>query len=243
MQCSFSTCTFDESDRMTDRPRRPETIAAQPRRFDVDPVRTALLVIDMQHDFLSAGGWIAALGLDVGRLAPVLDAVVALVEAARRADLAIIYTRENYRADLADCPPLKRTRGTPPIGAHGTRGRYMIQGEPGNAIVPELAPQAGDIIIDKPGAGAFHATLLDQILRLRGLTHLMLCGVTADVCVNATLYEANDRGYECLLIEDAIGSYDDFSTAAVVRIARNGVTGATAGAAAVSAALERLGAR
>jgi nicotinamidase-related amidase len=215
----------------------PARVDATPRAFTCDPARTALVVIDMQHDFLSAGGWIDALGLNVGRLAGVTPVVGALIDAARQAGVQILYTRENYRADLADCPPHKRARGNPPVGADGPRGRYMIAGEPGNAIVPDLAPRDGDIVIDKPGAGAFHATLLDQILRLRGLTHLMLCGVTADVCVNATLYEANDRGYECLLIGDAIGSYDDHSTPAVIAMAANGVVGCTAPAAAVLAAL------
>lgn len=215
-------------------------IDSVPRAFVPDADRTALLVIDMQHDFLSKGGWIDALGLDVGMLAPATVVVAKLIAAAREADIQIVYTRENYRADLADCPPLKLARGAPKIGETGPRGRYMIQGEPGNAIVPELAPGGGDIVIDKPGAGAFHATLLDQILRLRGITHLMVCGVTADVCVNATLYEANDRGYECLLIADATGSYDPHSAAAVVAMVANGVIGCTAPAAAVLAALDTI---
>ncbi len=217
-------------------------IDAVPRGFALDARRGALVVIDMQHDFLSTGGWIDALGLDVGLLAPVTTVVASLIAATRRAGVQIVYTREGYRADLADCPPLKRARGVPPIGAAGPRGRHMIQGEPGNAIVPQLAPQDGDIVIDKPGAGAFHATLLDQILRLRGITHLMVCGVTADVCVNATLYEANDRGYECLLIADATGSYDHYSTPAVITMVANGVIGCTAPAVAVIAALDTLSA-
>ena len=181
-----------------------------------------------------------ALGLDVGLLAPVTTVVATLIAGARDAGVQILYTRENYRPDLADCPPLKRDRGTVRIGETGPRGRYMIQGEPGNAIVPELAPQGGDIVVDKPGAGAFHATLLDQILRLRGVTHLLVCGVTADVCVNATLYEANDRGYECLLIADATGSYDHYSTPAVITMVANGVVGCTAPASAVLAALDTV---
>jgi nicotinamidase-related amidase len=215
-------------------------IDAVPRAFVFDPNATALVVIDMQHDFLSTGGWIDALGLDVGLLAPVTAVVATLIAAARRAGVQILYTRENYRADLADCPPLKQARATPRIGETGPRGRYMIQGEAGNAIIPALEPESGDIVIDKPGAGAFHATLLDQILRLRGISHLLVCGVTADVCVNATLYEANDRGYECLLIADATGSYDSRSTAAVVAMVANGVVGCTAPAAAVRAALDTI---
>lgn len=216
------------------------TIAAKPWAFALDPARTALLVIDMQHEFLSPGGWIDALGLDLGRLTPIVPAVQRLIAAARGAGVAVIYTREGYRADLADCPPLKLARGRPRIGDSGARGRYMIVGEPGHAIIPEVAPAEGEAVIDKPGAGSFYATLLDQILRIKGITHLMICGATADVCVNATLYEANDRGYECVLIDDAIGSYDDFSTRAVVTIAAQGVVGGVASTDAVCAALKEL---
>jgi nicotinamidase-related amidase len=215
-------------------------VDARPHPFAIDPATTALVVIDMQHEFLSAGGWIDALGLDVSRLTRVVPVVAGLLAAARTAGIAVIHTREGYRPDLADCPPAKLRRGRPPIGSLGARGRYMVAGEPGHDIVPELAPQAGEIVIDKPGAGAFHATLLDQILRLRGITALMICGVTADVCVNATLYEANDRGYDCLLIEDAIGSYDDAATAAVIAMAANGVTGTVATSHAISTALDQL---
>jgi len=215
-------------------------IPARPRPFEIDAARTALVVIDMQHEFLSPGGWIEAMGLDVGRLAPVIPVVAQLLAAARDAGITVIHTREGYRPDLADCPPAKRDRCDPPLGATGRRGRYMILGEPGHDIIPEVAPLLGEIVVDKPGAGAFHATLMDQILRLRGITRLLICGVTADVCVNATLYEANDRGYESLLISDATGSYDDFSAGAVVAIAANGVVGVVATADAVCTALASL---
>ncbi len=208
-------------------------IDATPRLFACEPAKAALLVIDMQHEFLSEDGWLAIAGRDVARLAPLVPVIGELVASARNAGLAVIYTREAYRPDLADCPSFKLNRGSPPIGAEGPLGRFMIAGEPGNDIVPELTPLPGDIMIDKPGAGAFYATLLDHILRLRGITHLLLCGVTADVCVHATLYEGNDRGYECLLIGDATGSYDDHSAQAVIAMTSLGVTGTVATAAQV----------
>lgn len=219
----------------------PLAITAAPRAIACRASETALLVIDMQHEFLSPGGWIDALGLDVGRLAPLVPVIADLTAAARAAGVTVIYTREAYRPDLADCPPRKRERGVPPIGTEGPRGRFMIGGEPGNAIVPELAPHPGDIVLDKPGAGAFHATLLDQILRLRGITHLLVCGVTADVCVLATLYEGNDRGYECALIADATGAYGDAAEAAAIGLVAQGVIGSTTTAGMVLAGLAAIG--
>lgn len=207
---------------------REVRIDATPRTFSCGAERIALLVIDMQHEFLSSGGWLDVAGRDIARLAPLVPIVAGLIAGAREAGATVVYTRETYRPDLADCPPLKHARGTPPIGTAGPRGRFMMAGEPGNGIVEALTPREADLVIDKPGAGAFYATLLDQILRLRGITHLLVCGVTADVCVLATMYEGNDRGYECLLISDATGSYDAFSTPAVVGMVSNGVIGSTA---------------
>ncbi len=215
-------------------------VAAVPHGFVVDPATTALLVIDMQGDFLEPDGWAAASGLDIAMCRAIVPVLAELATAARSAGLPILYTRENYRPDLADCPARKLARGTPPVGTAGPAGRYLIQGEPCNDIVPALAPMPGDIVIDKPGAGAFHATLLDQILRLRGITQLIITGVTADVCVKTTLHEANDRGYECLLIEDGVASYNPDFTDAVVAMARGGVTGSTATTQALLAALATL---
>ncbi len=213
---------------------------AHPTPFEMEISRCALVAIDLQVDFMEPGGWAAAIGLDTALLAPVTPVIAALVAQFRRLGLPVIYTREGYRPDLADCPAAKRGRYAPRVGDPGPRGRYMITGEPCNDIIAALKPHAGDIIIDKPGAGAFHATLLDQILRLRGLNQLFVTGVTADVCVNTTIREANDRGYECVLIEDATASYDAGFTRAVIDMLRIGVAGHTASSAAVIAALETL---
>jgi nicotinamidase-related amidase len=203
-------------------------LEATPHGFEIDPGKTALLVIDMQRDFLDAEGWAGACGLDLGPVNAIVPSIARLIGAARKAGLCVIYTRENYRSDLADCPPLKLARGQPRVGAEGPLGRYLIQGQPCNDIIEALAPTLADLIVDKPGAGAFYATLLDQILRIRSISHLIVVGVTADVCVKTTLHEANDRGYECLLVEDAIASYNADFTAAVIAMARVGVTGSTA---------------
>jgi nicotinamidase-related amidase len=214
-------------------------IDAIPRPFVFEPATTALLVIDMQHDFLSPGAWADAMGLDIGLLAPVVPVIASLLACWRRAGGPVIHTREGYRPDLADCPPHKRGRYAPRIGDEGPFGRYMIAGEPGNGIIPALAPIDGEIVIDKPGAGSFHATLLDQLLRLRKITHLVVTGVTTDVCVHTTIREANDRAYECLLVEDATQSYTPEFTEAVIAMMRYGVPGCSATAAQVIAALER----
>jgi len=141
----------------------------------------------------------------------------------------IVHTRESHSADLADCPPAKRDRGAPSlrIGDEGPMGRILVRGEPGNDIVPDLAPQPGEIVIDKPGKGAFYATALGDILRLKGITHLVFAGVTTEVCVQTTMREANDRGYECLLVEDATESYFPEFKAAAVRMmtAQGGIVG------------------
>jgi nicotinamidase-related amidase len=159
--------------------------------------------------------------------------IAGLLDRFRALSLPVIYTREGYRPDLAESPPAKRARHAPRIGDPGPAGRYMITGEACNDIIAALSPRQGDIIIDKPGAGAFYATLLDHILRLRGVNQLFIAGVTADVCVNTTLREANDRGYECVLIEDAVASYDAGFTRAVIEMLRIGVAGYTTSAAAV----------
>jgi nicotinamidase-related amidase len=191
----------------------------------------------MQHDFMEPGGWADAMGLPLPLLAPVVPVIASLLDCFRRAGAPIIHTREGHRPDLADCPPTKRGRYAPRIGDPGPYGRYMVTGEPCNAIIPALAPIEGEIVLDKPGAGAFYATLLDHLLRLRKITHLIVTGVTTDVCVHTTIREANDRGYECLLVEDGTASYDVGFTEAVIAMMRFGVPGCSTTAAKIIAAM------
>lgn len=217
------------------------TITAQPFPYPFEPATTALIVIDMQRDFIEPGGFGESLGNDVSRLAAIVPAVRRLLDCARSAGLMVIHTREAHRADLCDCPPAKRNRGRPSlrIGDAGPMGRILVAGEPGADIVPELAPLPLETVIDKPGKGAFYATALAEILRLRSVTHLLLAGVTTEVCVQTTMREANDRGYDCLLVEDATESYfPQFkqSTLEMLR-AQGGIVGWTAPCAAVCAAL------
>ena len=213
------------------------TLPAQPGPFSFDPAHTAIVMIDMQRDFIEPGGFGAALGNDVSRLAPVVPAAAALIKWARSLGVLIVHTQECHRADLSDCPPAKLMRGQPSlrIGDPGTMGRILIHGEPGAGFVPELMPKAGDVVIAKPGKGAFYATPLAEELTRRHITHLIFGGVTTEVCVQTTMREANDRGYECLLVEEATGSYfPEFKeqTLAMVR-AQGGIVGWTATLAAV----------
>jgi len=166
-------------------------------------------MIDMQRDFVEPGGFGETLGNNVGLLRPIIPAVKRTIEAFRRLGLPVIHTREGHRADLADCPPAKRLRGKPNarIGDPGPMGRILVLGEPGNDIIPELAPTSDELVIDKPGKGAFYATRLQEELEMRQITHLAIGGVTTEVCVQTTMREANDRGYECLLLEDCTESY------------------------------------
>jgi nicotinamidase-related amidase len=210
---------------------------AYPRPFAFEPASTALLVIDMQHDFMSKGGWAHAMGLDLALLAPTVPVIAALLDAFRKAGAPVIFTREGHRPDLSDLPPHKKGRFAPQVGDTGPRGRYMVTGEPCNDIIPELAPLPGEIVIDKPGAGSFYATLLDHMLRLRGITHLVVTGVTTDVCVHTTIREGNDRGYQCLLVEDATESYTPEFTQAVIAMMRVGVPGWSCSSEALIAAL------
>ena len=208
------------------------SIAARPYAFDYPAGRLGLLVIDMQRDFIEPGGFGAALGNDVTPLARIVPTVARLIAAAREHRLPVLHTRECHRPDLADCPPAKRRRGNPGlrIGDPGPMGRILIAGEPGAAILPELAPAPGETVIDKPGKGAFFATPLDAELKRLGLTHLLFAGVTTEVCVQTTMREANDRGYDCLLVEDATESYfPEFKAATLAMVAaQGGIVGWTA---------------
>jgi biuret amidohydrolase len=185
------------------------SISAEPYPFDFEPGACALLIIDMQRDFLEPGGFGESLGNDVGELRRTIAPTRHLLEAVRGAGLTVIHTREGHRADLADLAPAKLTRGNPTlrIGDPAAMGRLLVRGEPGHDIIPELYPIAGEPVIDKPGKGAFYATDLDTILKHRGIRQMIVCGVTTEVCVNTTVREANDRGFDCLVLEDCVGSY------------------------------------
>ena len=184
-------------------------IDAEPYEFALDPAAAALLIIDMQRDFLEPGGFGESLGNDVSLLRRTIAPIGRLLDAARAARLPVIHTREGHRPDLADLAPAKKARGKPSlaIGDCGAMGRLLVRGEPGHDIIPELYPVAGEPVIDKPGKGAFYATDLGTILRHRGVQQLIVCGVTTEVCVNTTVREANDRGFDCLVLEDCVGSY------------------------------------
>ena len=214
---------------------------ARPFPFCFDLAHTALVIIDMQRDFIEPGGFGASLGNDVTRLQAIVPTVQAVLSAWRRAGGFIVHTREGHAPDLSDCPPAKRQRGAPTlrIGDEGPMGRVLVIGEPGHAIIRELAPRDGELVIDKPGKGAFHATGLQPALHERGITHLVLMGVTTEVCVQTTMREANDRGYEVLLVEDGTESYfPEFKAATLAMLtAQGGIVGWTAPAAALLAAL------
>src|SRR6267378_3918555 len=207
-------------------------IAAQPYEYTFNPAHLALVIIDMQRDFVEPGGFGAALGNNVRLLESAVPAVAKLLRAFRELGLTVIHTKECHRPDLADCPPAKRNRGRPGlrIGDAGAMGRILIEGEPGNDFVPSLKPAPGEVVIPKPGKGAFYATRLQAELQGRGITHLLVTGVTTEVCVQTTMREANDRGYECLLVEDATESYfPEFKKATLDMVrAQNGIVGWTA---------------
>jgi nicotinamidase-related amidase len=216
-------------------------VAAQPFAYRFEPDSSALVVIDMQRDFIEAGGFGATLGNDVRLLQAIVPATRRLLDLCRGAGLTVIHTRESHRPDLSDCPPAKRQRGNPTlrIGDVGPMGRILVRGEPGVEIVAALSPLPHEIVVDKPGKGAFYATDLGEILRLKGVTHLLFAGVTTEVCVQTTMREANDRGYECLLIEDATESYfPEFKQAALRMIrAQGAIVGWTATCAQLAEAL------
>ncbi|MGU3537303.1 cysteine hydrolase family protein [Methylobacterium sp. A54F] len=217
------------------------TIAAEPGVLPLDLRSTALVIIDMQRDFLEPGGFGESLGNDVSRLAAAVPACRALLAAARAAGLLVVHTREGHAPDLSDAPPAKVERGAPSarIGQPGPMGRILIRGEAGHDIVPDLAPEPGEIVIDKPGKGAFYATGLGGLLEERGIATLIVCGVTTEVCVHTTVREANDRGYRCLVVSDACASYiPAFHDAGLAMItAQGGIFGWVAPSGAVLAAL------
>jgi nicotinamidase-related amidase len=187
----------------------PFTVDARPGPFTIDPAATALVVIDMQRDFLEPGGFGESLGNDVSQLRRTIEPLRALLAAFRAAGLPVVHTREGHLPDLSDCPPSKLARGTPSarIGDPGPKGRILVRGEVGHDIIDELAPLDGEPVIDKPGKGAFYATGLGALLAGRGVRSLVVTGVTTEVCVHTTVREANDRGYECLVVADCVGSY------------------------------------
>ena len=206
-----------------------ETMAAEPYALEFERASTALVIIDMQRDFVEPGGFGEALGNDVSILRTCIAPCQSVLAAARGIGMTIIHTREGHRPDLSDCPPTKiaRGRGTMKIGDAGPMGRILVRGERGHDIIDELAPNAGEVVLDKPGKGAFCQTDLELILRNRGIRTLVVCGVTTEVCVNTTVREANDRGFECVVLADCVGSYfPDFQRAALEMIkAQGGIFG------------------
>jgi len=219
-------------------------IEAEPAPIAVPFDRTALLIIDMQRDFLEPGGFGETLGNDVSLLSAAVGPCRSVLDAARRQGLFVVHTREGHRADLSDAPPAKLERGNPSlrIGAPGPMGRILIRGEPGHDIIPELAPIDGEAVIDKPGKGAFYATELGRLLERRGIENLLVCGVTTEVCVNTTVREANDRGYRCVVLGDCCASYfPQFHAAGLAMIkAQGGIFGWVSGSQSVLAAMSQI---
>ena len=202
---------------------------ANPFPYEFDIGRTALVLIDMQRDFIEPGGFGETLGNNVALLEAIVPATRKMLAAWRGVGGLVVHTRESHVPDLSDCPPAKRNRGNPTlrIGDEGPMGRILVAGEPGNQIIEALAPVEGEIVIDKPGKGAFYATGLHELLQARGITHLLFGGVTTEVCVQTSMREACDRGYRCLLIEDATESYfPEFKRATLQMIqAQGGIVG------------------
>lgn len=215
---------------------------AEPYPLPFELQSTALLMIDMQRDFVEPGGFGEMLGNDVSLLRSAIEPCKTVLETARRAGLFIIHTREGHRPDLADCPPSKLERGhlTTGIGDVGPMGRILVRGEIGHDLIPELAPLPGEPVVDKPGKGAFYDTDLLGILRNRGIKTMIVCGVTTEVCVNTTVREANDRGFECIVPEDCTASYfPEFKRVALEMIkAQGGIFGWVSNSQEICRALE-----
>ena len=204
-------------------------IPARPGPYRFKPSQTALILIDMQRDFIEPGGFGEALGNDVSHLRVAVEPAQRLLAWARAQGLRIVHTKECHRPDLADCPPAKRERGLPSlrIGDPGPMGRILIDGEPGSDFIAELTPAPGEVVLAKPGKGAFYGTALGEMLRVWGVSHLIIAGVTTEVCVQTTMREANDRGYDCVLIEEATASYFPRFKAATIEmiVAQGGIVG------------------
>lgn len=201
------------------------SVDALPYPFEFEAASTALLIIDMQRDFLEPGGFGALLGNDVSQLRTAIEPIRAVLDVARKKGLMVIHTREGHRPDLADLPEAKRQRGNLScgIGDSGPMGRILVRGEAGHDIIEELKPLSSEPVIDKPGKGSFYATDLHSILINRGIKSLVVCGVTTEVCVHTTVREANDRGYECLVLSDCVASYfPEFQAMGLKMIAAQG---------------------
>jgi len=218
-------------------------VDAKPYEYSLPTTKPCLIVIDMQRDFIEPGGFGDALGNQVDRLSAIVPTVKKLIEGFRRLQLPIVHTRECHKPDLSDCPPSKLTRGKAKlkIGDLGPMGRILIDGEAGNELLTELRAIPGELEMTKPGKGCFYATYLDEHLRQLQATHLVIAGVTTEVCVQTTMREANDRGYECLLVEDATESYfPEFKQATLdMIVAQGGIVGWTAKCDDTLAALEK----